>query len=163
MEHRRRYRLLDLKRLCWRQATGDIQELRRNLEAALVDAIARGVVKREAIWTESLAVGRAGFVEKIQPTVLTRRETEVIEVGEDVSVLRESPSPYGLEAGSENAAKPETHEHPENCPTGLLWTDLLAHPITRRSGRESLVAFPSDAESAGPSAKRSAPCTARAL
>jgi hypothetical protein len=33
-------------------------------------------VNREPIWTESLAVGRAGFVEKIQPLILSRRETE---------------------------------------------------------------------------------------
>jgi putative transposase len=60
MGQRRRDRLLDLERLCWRMATREVEELRRNLEAALAEAIARGEVKREAIWTESLAVGSAG-------------------------------------------------------------------------------------------------------
>ena len=108
MGHRRRYRLLDLERLCWRLATRDVGELRRNLEAALADAIARGEVKREAIWTEVLAVGSAGFVEKIKPMILTRRETEVAELGDGVSFLREPPSPHGLERGSKNAAKSES-------------------------------------------------------
>ena len=108
MGDRRRYRLLDLERLCWRLATVDVGELRRNLEAGLGDAIARGEVKREAIWTESLAVGSAGFVETIKPMILTRRETEVVELGDGVSVLREPPSPYGLETGSKKAANSES-------------------------------------------------------
>ena len=98
MGHRRRYRLLDLDRLNWRMATDDAEKVRRNLEAALSDAIAPGEVKREPIWTESLAVGSAGFVEKIKPMVLSRRETEVIEMADGVNVLQEAPSPYGQEA-----------------------------------------------------------------
>ncbi len=75
------------------------------MEGALADAIARGELKREPMWTESLAVGSAGFVEKIKPLILWRRETEVIESEDGVSVLRESPSPYALERGMKNAAK----------------------------------------------------------
>ena len=108
MGHRRRYRLLDLERLCWRVATSEVGELRRNLQAALADAIARGEVKREAIWTESLGVGSARLVEKIPPMILTRRETEVVELRDGVSLLREPPSPYGLERGSKNAANSES-------------------------------------------------------
>jgi putative transposase len=96
---RRRYRLLDLDRLCWRLATSDVEEVRRNLQSALTDAIARGQVKREPIWTEGLAVGSAGFVEKVKPLVLSRRETEVIGLGQGVSVLQEAPSPYRAETG----------------------------------------------------------------
>ena len=102
MGHRRRYRLLDLDRLYWRIATDDAEEVRRNLEAALRDGIGRGEVKREPIWTESLAVGSAGFVEKSKPMVLSRRETEVIEMGDGVNVLREAPSPYGQETSSKS-------------------------------------------------------------
>ena len=46
------------------------------------------------MWTESLAVGSPGFVERIKPLVLTRRETEIIELGE-MSVLQEPATPYG--------------------------------------------------------------------
>ena len=103
--HRRRYRLVDVDRLCWRMATEDAEEVRGNLEAALADAIAREELKREPIWTESLAVGSGGFVEKVKPMVLSRRETEVIEMGDGVSVLHESPLPYGRETASKSAAK----------------------------------------------------------
>jgi Transposase and inactivated derivatives len=103
MGQRRRYRLLDLDRLYWRLGTDDAEKVRRHLEAALSDAIARGEVKREPIWTESLAVGSAGFVEKSKPMVLTRRETEVTEVGEGVSVLQETPLAYGQELTPKSA------------------------------------------------------------
>ena len=98
---RRRYRLVDLDRLYWRLATDDAQEVRRHLEAALADVIARGELRREPIWTESLAVGSAGFVEKIKPMVLSRRDTEVTEIEEGVSV--ESPSRYGQETAAKSA------------------------------------------------------------
>jgi REP-associated tyrosine transposase len=105
MGRRRRYRLLDLDRLSWRLATGDAEEVRRNLDGALTDAIARGELQREPVWTESLAVGSTGFVEKIKPMVLTRRETEVTEIGEGVSVLQESPSAYGQETTPKSVRK----------------------------------------------------------
>ena len=41
--------------------------------------IFREELKREACWTESLAVGSAGFVERIRPLILNRRETEIVE------------------------------------------------------------------------------------
>ena len=94
MGKRRRYRFVDLERLCWRTATDDIGELQGHLEAALEDAIGRGKMKREPMWTESLAVGSGGFVEKIKPLILSRRETEVMETADGVSVLQESPKPY---------------------------------------------------------------------
>lgn len=93
MGSRRRYRLVDLDRLCWRLATAHVEEV-RHLQAALADAIARGEVKREPMWTESLAVGSAGFVERIKPMVLSRRETEVVDLGE-VSILQEPSASYG--------------------------------------------------------------------
>jgi putative transposase len=105
MGGRRRYRLLDMDRLCWRLATEDVEEVRRHLEAALADTIGRGALKREPIWTESLAVGSAGYVEKIKPMVLSRRETQVIEMEEGVSVLQEVAPPYGRETVPKNAGK----------------------------------------------------------
>ena len=53
---RRRYGLLDVERLCWRLGTGDIEEVRRNWEAALAEAIARGEVKREISPTATFLV-----------------------------------------------------------------------------------------------------------
>jgi putative transposase len=104
MGRRRRYRLLDLDRLCWRLGTGAIEEVRQNLEAALAEAIAKGGVRREAMWTESLAIGSAGFVEGIKPLLLSRRETEVVRTAEGFAVLQESPVPYGQKRGLKSGA-----------------------------------------------------------
>jgi hypothetical protein len=105
MGRRRRYRLPDLERLCWRLGTDDPQEVRRNWEVAPEEAIARDQVKREPIWTESLPIGSAGFVERIQPLLLTRRETEVIETAERLAVLQETPVSYRHKSPSEGGAK----------------------------------------------------------
>ena len=104
MGKRRRYRLLDLERLCWRLGTEDPAEAKRHLEAALAEAIAKGQVKREPLWTESLAVGSNGFLEKIKPLILSRRETEVVETAEGLKALREAAASYGQKTGSKSGA-----------------------------------------------------------
>jgi hypothetical protein len=70
-----RYRLLDLDRLCWRLRTDDLEAVRQNLAAVLEETIVRDQIHRQACWTESLAVGSIGFVEQIQPLMLSPRET----------------------------------------------------------------------------------------
>ena len=81
-----------------------LEELRRQLEAALVEVIAQGKVEREALWTESLAVGSAGFVERIKPLLLSRRETEVIQTPDGLAILQELVVPYGQKTHSKNGA-----------------------------------------------------------
>jgi putative transposase len=97
MGQRKRYRLLDLERLGWRLGTEDLEAVRRNLEASLAEALAREQVRREPCWTESLAVGSAGFVEAVKPLILSRQETEIVAAAEGVLVLREAVVPYGQE------------------------------------------------------------------
>ncbi len=123
MGGRRRYCLLDVERLCWRLGTGDLEEVRRHLEAALAEAIARGMLEREAIWTESLAIGSAAFVEQIEPLVSSRRETEIIERPEGLAVLREAPVPYGQKRDSKNGA----NLHSAAC--GGVIMSILALPF----------------------------------
>jgi putative transposase len=86
MGQRERYRLLDLERLGWRLRTEDLEAVRRNLEVSLAEALARAQVRREPCWTESLAVGSAGFVEEVKPLILSRQETEIVEAAEGVWV-----------------------------------------------------------------------------
>jgi hypothetical protein len=107
MGSRQRYRLLDVERLCWRLGMARVQEVRLNMEAALGEAIQHGALKRDPTWTESLAVGSAGFVEKIKPLILTRRETEIIPAEEDTWVLQEPSSSYGQETGLKSGPKHE--------------------------------------------------------
>jgi putative transposase len=92
---RQRYRLVDLERLCWRLGQGSLEEVQKNLQAALEEKIAQGQARREAHWTESLAVGSAAFVTRIQPLILTRQETETRELSGGTWVLEEEPVPYG--------------------------------------------------------------------
>ena len=83
MGTRRRYRLLDLERLCWRLETDRIEEVTKILARTLEETIAREQLQREACWTESLAVGRPSFLERVKPLVLSRRETEIVEESPD--------------------------------------------------------------------------------
>ena len=62
---------------------------------ALEEAIARDELKRVPYWTESIAVGSAGFVGKVEPMVLVRREIETEQVQEGVWALGEAAVPYG--------------------------------------------------------------------
>jgi putative transposase len=105
MGHRQRYRLVDLERLCWRLRAGSVEELRQNLVASLAEKIAQDA-KREPCWTESLAVGSQGFLEKVKPLILSRRETEMVEsADQNVWSLQEEPIPYGQKTGLKDGAK----------------------------------------------------------
>lgn len=106
MGMRRRYRLIDLDRLCWRLGARDIGDVRKNLEVRLAEKIERDQMKRDPCWTESLAVGSAGFVEKIKPLILSRRETEIVATRENMWVLKETEIPYGRKAGAKMRPKP---------------------------------------------------------
>jgi putative transposase len=95
MGRRRRYRLLDLERLCWRMGTSSLEEVRRNLEAKLGEMIKLAELRRQPCWTESLAVGEPAFLERVRPLILSRRETEIVEEGAGLWSLREAGVPYG--------------------------------------------------------------------
>jgi len=102
MGQRQRYRLLDVDRLCWRLQAPSLTDVRKNLESALREQIAQEQFKREPCWTEGLAVGSAGFLERIRPLILSRQETERLQKDRDTWVLQEAPVAYGAKTGSEN-------------------------------------------------------------
>ena len=95
--------MLDLDRLCWRLRADSLVDVRNNLEAALGEQIAQEEVKREPCWTEGLAVGSAGFLERIRPLILLRQETELVQHDREIWVLQEAPIPYGAKTTSKNA------------------------------------------------------------
>jgi len=106
MGDRRRYRLVDLERLCWRLRASSLDEVRKNLVASLAEKIAGNSTKREPCWTESLAVGSLAFLENVQPLILSRQETEIVETTDDkVWSLQEASIPYGRKSGLKNASK----------------------------------------------------------
>ena len=102
---RQRYRLIDVERLCWRLRADNVQEVRKNLIASLAERIARDEVKREPYWTESLAVGSLGFVEKVKPLILFRRKTEMVPTADNVWALQEAVIAYGQKTDAKNPSK----------------------------------------------------------
>lgn len=111
MGTRCRYRLLDLERLCWRVGAAGLEALRNNLKESLRQAIARDRIKRESCWTESLAVGSQGFLEKIQPMILSRRETEIVETDTSLWTLNETSTPYGRKTPPKSGCKAPMEPH----------------------------------------------------
>ena len=103
---RKRYRLIDVERLCWRMRADKVEEVRKKLIASLAERIARDEMKRKPCWTESLALGSLGFVEKVKPLILFRRKTEMVSTAGDVWVLQEAVIPYGQKTGVKNASRP---------------------------------------------------------
>ena len=99
MGERQRYRVVDLERLCWRLRASSLELMRPHLLVALEESIAEDELKRVAYWSQSIAVGSPRFLEKIQPQLLSRRETEIESVTEGVWALSESPVPYRLKSG----------------------------------------------------------------
>lgn len=79
--------------------------MRGNLIAGLEDAIAKVQMKREPCWTESVAVGSRKFLEKTQPLILSRRETEIVEAAPDRWILNEAKIAYRTKSKPKNDSK----------------------------------------------------------
>jgi len=91
---RQRYRLLDLdcvlERLGRMSRETFIQEYRRAVRASLRE----GKLEREALWTESIAVGSEEFTKRISERVRYRIRLERTEHQEGIWAVREVPVPY---------------------------------------------------------------------
>jgi hypothetical protein len=74
---------------------------RNEYRAKLLEHLGR----REPCWTEGLAVGSVGFVERFKPADFSRRQTELVETATDVWALQETTIPYRQKTRPENAAK----------------------------------------------------------
>lgn len=89
---RKRYRLLDTDRLLEALGDGvDLERLRRTHGENVTMALTAGDLRREAAWTESVAVGSCPFVESVKDTLKNRRRSEVAQADElGAWVLREN-------------------------------------------------------------------------
>lgn len=103
MGKRRRYRLIDLDRLCWRLGSSNP---RKAQEVSLGERIVKDQVERQILWTESLVVGSAAFVDEFKPQIQSRRRIQVEESGENLWVLKETEAPYTLETMPKINSKP---------------------------------------------------------
>lgn len=93
---RKRYCLVDVEALS--QAIGDgasRESLAENYVQMIQDRIERDDLKRDASWSESLAVGSPTFVKRVAATLKNRIRTETHETQSGALCLRESPANYG--------------------------------------------------------------------
>jgi REP-associated tyrosine transposase len=88
MGQRQRWRLLDVDCLLRLSGTEDAASFQNNFQAALENAIQEDGIKRQACWTESIAVGKESFVRQIE----TRVRRQQVEVRQEAQgwVLRET-------------------------------------------------------------------------
>ena len=103
---RRRYRLIDIRQLLRSLDLDDAQDLARLHCAGVEDLILRGSLKREALWSESLAVGSQEYVETIKKDLWqrTRFEEECV-TQEDQSrawIVREATVAYTTDSGAKS-------------------------------------------------------------
>ena len=97
-----RYRIVDRAALADALGLEHVSRL-AGVHAAWVEAALRsGEQHRQPEWTESLAIGRREFVERIGGKLGERARYRRVEgIGEEVHVLREGSPPYGPHFGPE--------------------------------------------------------------
>ena len=84
----------------------DLDQVRKNLAVSLAERIACSELKRQAHPTESLAVGSRQFLEKSQPLISRRLETEIAITADDIRALPNTVVPYGQETGPKSVSRP---------------------------------------------------------
>ena len=78
---RKRNRLLDMEKLLWLVRCGDIAEFRKHFNAALEEAIINDELKRQAKWTQAIAIGERAYVEAIEQQIHGRQEMTIVDEG----------------------------------------------------------------------------------
>jgi putative transposase len=100
---RARYRLLDFDRLLESLGVSTLREYRLFQEQGIEEAIQRRALKRQAAWTESLAVGNQQFVERVTGVYEARKKFVYTEasIATDLSTwtIHEESLPYNPFSG----------------------------------------------------------------
>jgi putative transposase len=94
---RKRYRLIDREALM--NALGDemtMDAFKKNYSVSIAETISAREFTREAMWSESLAVGSERFVEEVEKSLKNRSRKEIIEPEDRkrAYILRESGLKY---------------------------------------------------------------------
>jgi len=92
---RKRYCIVDATEVLTRFDKSALVEFQTNYKQSIEEDIERGILKRDVIWTESIAVGCESFVRQTQEQTTNRIEFELKETGVNQWVLREQPDAYG--------------------------------------------------------------------
>jgi len=81
MGWRKRNRLLDQEKLLWLLRCEDAAAFRKQFNWSLEEAMINDRLRREAKWSESIAVGDRAYVEAIEQQIRGRQQTQVEEQG----------------------------------------------------------------------------------
>ena len=91
---RERYKVLDMETLLTRYDSPSQDQFRSNYRDAIAKAIEDSQLKREPIWTESIAIGDESFVRRIEDDTENRVDLIVESSPNDRWTIKESPTPY---------------------------------------------------------------------
>lgn len=72
-----------------------LADFQSNYQRSIETDIEKGMLDREALLTESIAVGCESFVRRMEKETTNRSELEVNESGPNQWTLRERPASYG--------------------------------------------------------------------
>jgi putative transposase len=81
MGRRKRNRLLEMDKLLWLVRCSEATEFRKQFNATLDEAIINDELKRQAKWTQAIAVGDRAYVEAIERQIRGRHEMGIDEQG----------------------------------------------------------------------------------
>jgi hypothetical protein len=77
MGWRKRHALLDIPKLLLLLQTQSVDEFRAHFNQALEESINNDDLKRQAKWTEAIAVGTQPFIEVVEKMITGRQEAEI--------------------------------------------------------------------------------------
>ena len=104
---RQRYRMLDEAEILGRFGAASREKFGAYYREVIGDALRRCQLSREAIWTESIAVGSESFVNQIGEETRNRRKLSYEALPGNQWVVRETPTRYGSFSGRKNGSKPQ--------------------------------------------------------
>jgi putative transposase len=90
---RKRNCVVDQEAVCRLLNGATPETFRRFYEERVAERIARDQIEREALWTQSIAVGSQPYVERISGCLTGRQKLNITPEG-DSWVILESPPPY---------------------------------------------------------------------
>ena len=99
-----RYRLIDREQLIALTGAGNDAALRSAYQEWIAQALARGVARRRAEYSEALAVGSEGFVVQIKERLGVKAQGRRVAPADDAYTLREPESAYSVHFDSEKDA-----------------------------------------------------------
>ena len=99
----KRYAVIDVKGLADLCGFVEVADFRQAHREWVDDALKNGLMARDNCWSESIAVGRLDFVEKVKSDLGTKAVHRGVESAGEAYALRESVEGYGRNFGGKTA------------------------------------------------------------